>query len=230
MHGLSAAGILAAWEAGEWLGPLDRALTLLRAAGEDGELADLPLAERDRRLLTLRRETFGEQPDCVASCPGCGEELEFALSCSELAEALGVRPPEMIELAGGAVSLRPLYSRDLAQAVALPAADVALFLCSRACPEIDELPPESLPEVRALVEAREAAGEICLSLACPGCGSTWPEVLDVPAHIWHEVEATAWHVMTEIAEIAGAFGWSEADILALSERRRRGYLAIARGG
>jgi hypothetical protein len=31
-----------------------------------------------------------------------------------------------------------------------------------------------------------------------------------------------------VAEIAAAFGWTEAEILALSETRRQAYLALAR--
>ena len=34
----------------------------------------------------------------------------------------------------------------------------------------------------------------------------------------------------EVGEIAAAFGWSEAEIMAMSEARRTTYLDIARGG
>ena len=41
------------------------------AAGE-GHPADLPLAERDRRLLSIRADTFGRLLSLLATCPKCG--------------------------------------------------------------------------------------------------------------------------------------------------------------
>jgi hypothetical protein len=37
-------------------------------------------------------------------------------------------------------------------------------------------------------------------------------------------------VLAEIAELAAAFAWSEAEILALSPPRRRAYLELLRAG
>jgi len=230
MAGLSAAATLEAWELAEPLGPLDRALALLWAAGERGDLAALPLAERDRRLLALRDATFGESLDCVASCPECGAASEFALNASNLAQALTVPAPETIERAGASVALRPLDSRDLAAAAALPETEVPVFLRRRACPSADTLPPELIAEIDSRIELREGAGELRLALACAHCDATWQESFDIAGHLWTELAAAARRVLAEVAEIAAAFGWSEAAILALSETRRRSYLTLARGG
>src|SRR5262245_3241326 len=104
---LSVSDILAAWETGYARRTLDRALTLLWAAGaaEDQDPADLPLVERDRRLLSIRAETFGPSLSARATCPECGAQLEMELDASVLADAL--RAP-----AGGQTP-RPMTSRDL---------------------------------------------------------------------------------------------------------------------
>lgn len=232
MRGLSAAGILTAWESAEPLQPLDRALAMLWAAGEtDGgdDLAALPLAERDRRLLALREATFGARLDCIATCPNCGAELEFALSAPELIGSLPAPEPETVARDGVSVAIRPLDSRDLAAAAALPGAEAAAFLRGRACPAADSLTPELIAEVDARIEAREGGAELRVSLACADCGAAWAESLDVAGHLWAETATAARRVMAEVAEIAAAFGWSEAAILAMSEARRRTYLALARG-
>jgi hypothetical protein len=228
MRGLSAAEIVAAWEAGERRSPLDRALMLLWAAGEEGDTAALPLAERDRLLLAVRAMTFGDTMACVAACPGCGETLEFDLTIAEIAPALVAPEPETIEHDGTNLAIRPIDSRDLALAPSDPV-EAAAFLRARACPGSETLPMEARSAIEARIEAREAEAELSLSLSCAACGTAWREVLDVVRHLWTEVAAAATRVMGEVAEIAAAFGWSEAAILAMSEPRRRGYLALARG-
>ena len=62
MRGLSAADVLRVWERGAGQHPIDRALTIL-AAGDPGAAdtssGDLPLGERNRRLLAIHERTFG---------------------------------------------------------------------------------------------------------------------------------------------------------------------------
>ena len=227
--GLSASAIVGAWELAEARGPLDRALLLLWAAGAADEPAALPLAERDRRLLALRRASFGDGLACVVDCPACGAALELELSSAELADALPAAAPEVIEAGGTRVELRPLDSRDLAAAASLPESDVAGFLRARACGR-EALPEAVAAEVDARLEAREALTELTLSLACAACGAAWRDSLDVGAHVWSEVDQAARRMMGEAAAIAAAFGWSEAAILAMSDARRRVYLELARGG
>jgi len=227
--GLSASAIVGAWELAEGRGPLDRALLLLWAAGASDDPATLPLAERDRRLLALRRASFGDGLACTVACPACGAPLELELSAAELAAALPAAAPEVVEGGGVRIELRPLDSRDLAAAAALPEAEVAGFLRARACGR-EALTAAIAAEVDARLETRAAAAELTLSLACAACVAAWRDSLDVGAHVWSEVDQAARRVMREAAEIAAAFGWSEAAILAMSDARRRVYLQLARGG
>jgi hypothetical protein len=229
MGGLSAADTVLAWETGAGLGPLDRALVMLWAARSPGDPADLPIAERDKRLLRLRAATFGDRLDCVATCPDCGEVLEFELDASDLATALVVPEPESVEIASHTLEQRPLTSRDLAAAATLPDDAAEAYLRHSACPGAETLPANALADLDARIAAREGAGEPNLSLACAACGTAWKEPLDIPGHVWVEIEAAARRIMTEVATIAAAFGWTERDILAMSEARRRTYLQIAGG-
>ena len=128
------------------------------------------------------------------------------------------------------VTLRPLTSRDLAAAAGLDGAEVAGFLRARLTGRPVDMPEEAARQIDALIEEREAAGELACRLTCPDCGADWTEYLDVAAHLWAEIEAAAHRLLHEVAEIAAAFGWSEAEIMAMSEARRAAYLDIARGG
>ena len=46
----------------------------------------------------------------------------------------------------------------------------------------------------------------------------------------HEVQARARRLLREVDVLARAYGWTEADVLALSEQRRTAYLEIVREG
>src|SRR5262245_58016762 len=120
MHALGADTMLAVWERGHALHPIDRALLIL-AAGEPTDVEPdqpfrLSLGRRDALLLTLRAATFGQQLCAYVRCPRCNGELEFDLTCDSL-QADGAAPTlDAFELniAGYQVRLRALNSADAA--------------------------------------------------------------------------------------------------------------------
>jgi hypothetical protein len=212
---LGRSGILAAWEMGATRRPLDRALAILWAAGaaSDGDPADLPLAERDRRLLDIRAGSFGPVLPARATCPECGAELEMDLDTRDLVSAL----PQ------GDGELRLLTSRDLAAVAELDTQAAAEALRARLGGE--EAEGEALD--RQIEESAKAA-ELSTRIICVDCGAAWTEMLDVTAHLWADVEAAAHRLLAEVAALAAAYGWTEGEILSLSPARRAAYLAWAR--
>lgn len=221
---LTSAGILSAWEAGAGRRPLDRAIALLWAAGENDPAA-LPLAERDRALLRLRAATFGPGFTARATCPECGEDLEMEFTADAVAAALPTAREAVLDIDGDAISLRPITSRDLA--AAMTETDMRAALRTRLTGR-DVLPETALPMIDAEIETRAEAAELCTRLTCTACQATWTETLDVPVLLWAEVEARALRLFGEVAEIAAALGWSEREILSLSAPRRAAYLSLAR--
>ncbi|MHA6262313.1 hypothetical protein ACXYMO_03850 [Arenibacterium sp. CAU 1754] len=229
-RGLSAEAVLAAWEAGVRRGPLDRALTLLWAGGQGEVAADLPLSERDRRLLDLRAATFGPGLDCMATCPECGAEVELSLDAGMLAGALAAPNGSAVRVGGRDIALRPLTSRDLAAAQGVEAEALPGFLRARLAPDSGTLAETDTKALDAEIEAQAAAAEALCRLFCPDCGADWREAFDIAAHFWSEVEAAAYRTLGEVAELARTYGWSEPEILALSPVRRSVYLRLARDG
>lgn len=228
--GLSAEAMLAAWEAGARRGPLDRALVLLWAGGQGDGAADLALTDRDRQLLELRSATFGPRLDCKAACPDCGAEVELSVDAEVLADALTVAEPSMIAADGREIVLRPLTSRDLAAAQGIDAEALPDFLRDRLASDSRALRPLEIAALDAEIEAQAQAAETVCRLSCPDCDTEWREALDIGALLWDEVEAAAWRTLSEVAELARAFGWTEAEVLALSSARRSAYLSLARVG
>jgi hypothetical protein len=67
-----------------------------------------------------------------------------------------------------------------------------------------------------------------LALACPGCGEAQEQTLDPVDFLWSQVQAVARRVLVEIHTLASAYGWSEREILGMSDLRRSLYLQMVR--
>ena len=237
---LSAAGVLAVWDAGRDRHPVDRALLLLAAAqpGEPWErLAALPLPERDARLLELRMAALGPTLAVRAACPACAEPLEFSLEVPALLAAGGAPPP--LDASGGGVTVRFRLpdSRDLAAAARARDVDGARRLLAARCVveaaaanggavDPDDLPDAAVDALSARMAEAAALADLVIALTCPACGAGWEPTLDPAEFVWAEVAARARRTLREVDVLARAYHWSEADILAMPPGRRRAYLEL----
>jgi hypothetical protein len=68
--------------------------------------------------------------------------------------------------------------------------------------------------------------EAPLDFICPSCGHQWRAFFDIAAFFWAEIAAQARRLLREVHILASAYGWREADILAMSARRRQAYLEM----
>jgi hypothetical protein len=228
---LSPSNVLALWEQGRARHAIDRALLLFAAARPDlpaDRLADLPLGQRNAALLRLRHATFGPEIRAYLDCPGCGERMELALQVEMFL------PPESEALTGeleaDGFRLRLPTSRDLAALLAHEdVTSAAADLLERCCvARPDGASPSSLhrllEKIENGLETRDPCANIELSLVCGSCAHAWAAPFDIPAVLWDEVEARARALLATVHTLARAYGWSERDVLALSEQRRAAYL------
>jgi hypothetical protein len=234
MRMLADADLLALWDRCHGQAPGRRAVALLAAAEPDADPAALPAGRRDAALLRLHTRALGGRLEAVASCPACGERLEVTLDAAELALAGGPAPERepVVRAAGHEVRFRAPTAADLA---ALPRDGAELLArCVTAARRLRDgaaVAADALPEpVRAAVERAMAAAdpgaELDLALSCPACGHGWSEALDPVEFVGVAIEARARRLAGEVHALAGAYGWSEAEILAQSPARRRLYLEV----
>lgn len=239
---LTAADLMSIWERGRRSHPVDRALLMLQGACpdlSDDALARLTIGERDRLLLAARACTLGERLDASASCPQCATALEFSVAANDLhqaEEASGARALIELEEGGFHIALRPPDSGDLAAISA--AADVTtarqqlLRLCVVAARrdgesvDVSQLPSAVLARIPAILEQCDPLAEIVLDMHCAACGYSWSLLFDIAAFFWSEIEALAGRLLAEVDALARAYGWHEADILAMDGTRRAAYLGM----
>jgi hypothetical protein len=243
MRPLSAYDLLRVWEVGEDQHPLDRALTLLAATCPEltwDELAALSIGQRDARLLTLREQISGPRLNGFVECPRCAERLEFDVAVADLrvmeAPDLGEEAWELVT-GGLALRFRLPNSRDLAAVLGCQDPTAARNQLVQRC--VLEASRDGVPvaasELSADVVTRLARrmsecdpqAEVLLNLSCPVCDYAWKALFDIVAFFWAELAAQAKRLLREVHALARAYGWSEADVLDMSARRRRFYLEMA---
>jgi hypothetical protein len=252
MHPLSAAQVLALWDAGQTRHPIDRALLALALAMPEeapDELADRPVGWREINLLALRNATFGSALDGYAPCPSCGSLMEFSLDGAALLDGLPAPDCAARVLVDGRQWRLP-STRDQAMILAAPdpetavdwlldrcridksdSSDVLTTIETTAGPRVNRkksqklnFSPALISELESRMEALDPAADIRLGMRCTDCGHVWDAVLDIGTCFWDELGSRARQLLEAVHRLASAYGWREAEILALSPARRAAYL------
>ena len=245
MRELSVPELLEIWERGSDQSSTERALTLLHAAHPDLEtdsLASMSIGRRDALLLSMRESTFGRRLASITNCPDCCEQLELGFDIDQIRVADSISELEQSNaLSAGEYRLmfRLPDSRDLM--IAANAGDVASAqeILMKHCVlsahsnggqvEIDRLPAEVFEKVEQEMSRLDAQANIQVELECPSCHIGWTVAFDILAFFWSELDAWAQRLLVEVHKLASAYGWPEADILAMSAARRNIYLNIVNG-
>jgi hypothetical protein len=213
----------------------------------EDELASLPLGRRDALLLSLRERSFGPTLASYSECPECGQGLEFTLRVSELVvsrddsesgEPESERARREFELASQDYSLRFRLpdSADLMSVSACKDASGARMMLAERCllrvtragreAALHELPEQAMGELAARMIECDPQAEVLLDLDCPACAHSWIVVFDIASFLWTEVSALARRLLRDVHALARAYGWSESDILSMSDARRQFYLEM----
>jgi hypothetical protein len=239
--GLTPSDLLELWERGPGRSPAERALLLLAATSpgtSSDALARLSIGERDARLLALREATFGPTLVGLATCPACRDSVELSVEAAGLRVA--AEPDPQIErslaVAGGEVHFRVPDSLDLAAIAGTHDVAIARQRLIERCVSavdreghplaLDQLPAGVLEAIAERMARADPQADVRFALACPSCAHRWEATFDIATFLWREVEAWALRLLREVHTLAMAYGWREAEILAMHPVRRQVYLAM----
>jgi hypothetical protein len=240
MMAFDAYDLIALWERDQGLSVADKALLLLalaRPGVSQQELGAMPIGARDRALFEMRRALFGNRLEGLAVCSECGEQLEMELPIADfLAGAKPAEPTDHASITAGGAEVRfRLPTTDDAVLVSRirdnSDARQALVRCcivnatqGGASVAPGDLDSEIIARVSQEMEALDPLSEIRLTLACSACEHTQSVLLEVASYLWQELVSEAERLLEDVRILAREYGWREADILAMSGRRRQFYL------
>ncbi|MDH4273635.1 MAG: phage baseplate protein [Gammaproteobacteria bacterium] len=242
MRALKASELLRIWDEGQTCSAADRALQLLATIGvtaDPRQLATLTIGQRDAYLLQLRQYTFGDVMQARTLCPHCKGPLEFALPVSQLLAAHAMPGPPCwhdLDFEEWHLRFRLPNTEDLfyiagvgdvnAQREELLARCITDVRRGEKETGIWEMTNEVIRLVVDKMENLDPYAEINLKLSCPECGADWDALFDILGYLDREISMYARRLLREVDVLARAYGWCEADILALSSRRRNAYIGM----
>lgn len=246
MRRVSGAALLRIWEQGQGRHALDQAMAILAEAFPEvavGTLAALSIGQRDAYLLEVYKDTFGGHLDALVDCPQCRETLELPLRVDDVRVAPEAEPTGdagCLHADGYEVRFRLPNSVDLAtvvrQADVLTDLAVARAILLQCCVleathaghavAVTDLPETVITTLGAHLEACDPQAEVQLNLTCPACDHHWCTLFDIVTFFWATVRSQAKVLLRDVHTLARAYGWHEADILAMSEVRRQCYLEM----
>jgi len=245
MRPLDASELLNAWEQGLNHPILQRALILITAACPElnsGAVANLSIGARDARLLQLREWMFGPQLLNTAQCPQCGERVEWEGKTTDMRiQAVGDADSAeefSLEVDGYRLRFRLPTSMDIAAVMAVAQSDsntgttalvkrcvVSADRTGKTC-DFADLPQHALDALSQKIEKLDPQAEIRTALTCPECSHQWEVLFDIASFIWAEINNWAERTLRTVHRLAGAYGWTEREILNLSPVRRQLYLGM----
>ncbi|MGV8845344.1 hypothetical protein [Tessaracoccus sp.] len=232
--------LLDAWEQAVQVPPPARAAVLVHMAGLVStldEALDLDVGACAALAMRVHRDSFGSGVDAVVACPLCGELLEARLPAEPRRgpDQLSVEAVAPRERAVPGWVVRAPTTRDLLIAARNPESASATLRsrCARPAPDAapspatGEISPEVVAAIDAAAEDLAGVGALLAVVTCPACAAKVDVALDAGALLWERVAAAVPDVLADVATLARAFGWGEAEVLALPAVRRRAYLELA---
>jgi hypothetical protein len=240
------------WEEGESREPWYKAVKILSYAFPgvaEKELMEWSIGRRNTCLLELRRLMFYSPIESFLKCPGCLKQIGYKLNARDIGKIIppGMPIPPMHDISSDRefsltledvdIRFRPLDSRDLEAVDGSGDAAVARRrLIERAVIravkddkdlDVIQLPDSIMNTLREKMSSDYDPGfEIRLALECPFCGHKWAVCFDILTFLWTEIKKQAQDLLQEVHTLAGAYGWSEKDILDMSAARRQYYLDL----
>jgi hypothetical protein len=230
------------WEVGLGQHSLDRALTILMAAFPDttrSTLATLSVGQRDSCLFAVRQSTFGAHLNSLATCPACPEQIEFTLDLHQMQITVDTQPNSSIyalSLDANTIRFRLPDSRDLAALVGSRDSSTARNILLHRCViqveqdgkalTVEELSEAHIVQLATQMKEYDPLAEVSIDLTCPACGASWQALFDIESFLWKEIATQARRLLRDVHLLARAYGWREADILAMSTARRQFYLEM----
>ncbi|WP_194825054.1 phage baseplate protein [Nocardia sp. XZ_19_231] len=229
--------LLAAWDYGCDRSLTHGALALLATVNPGAslnQLATLSIGDRDRQLMGLRAQLFGDLASCLAVCPTCQASLELSFGIGEVQPAPSA-DGGVLCTGGFEIAYRTPTSADLLDVAESPpprARELLLARCVRdvrlegEATRLDTIPTDVIDALVDALAQADPAARVEFALACPECANHWAEPFDIASFLWAEVDHWAQRQLREVHMLALAYGWRERDVMAMSARRRRRYLEL----
>ena len=181
----------------------------------------------DRRFLMARLDALLGVGGAwiTGACGGCGEPFDVYVDPADVpVKPAGAGYPfVLVPTSRGEREFRVPTGEDQDAAAGTDPAEALSRLAARLSgDESSAWSDEDLAAIDAAVEEVSPRVAACVSTTCPECGAR----AELPLDHYRVLARDAVAVFEDVHTLASAYGWGEADILALPQARRRVYLDL----
>lgn len=197
---------------------------LVEAADGHGPVAQDTPGTRNQRLLRLHAGIAGGTLEACAACPCCDEKNEFDVPVKGLLALPPVDREASIALGRSVFRLPRVADLELRGS----SAEAPALRIARACRLSGEEPIDDalLAALGTRFDAADPAAAVSLEIACAACGMGFPVAVDVALLVGEACARAAENLLRDVDALASAYGWNEAEILAVPAERRRRYVSM----
>ena len=180
--------------------------------------------------MLLRGRLFGPRVSGQDSCAECGTVLDVSFDLGALAAGHApARTPVTVRVGKRMLRCRPLTTADLIAAAEADGPGFRAGLLARCVTGSDgqpatDLPAPAMAKVMSALSAADPLADVRLAVTCGECGHQWDITFDIASFLWTEICAAVERLLSDVHVLARAYGWSEAEVLAVGPRRRQYYL------
>jgi hypothetical protein len=185
-------------------------------------IATLPAGDARFLMSRLARHFGCDQRWITADCASCGKPFDFPVALGDLPAAQGDGGTGTVPTSIGPVTVRPPTCADQIAIARARGGDRASLLLQRCITpsDLSGLSDGDLLAIDAAIAARSPSIPAGASAQCPDCGHG--NAVPVSASDW--LADLGDGPLEDVHVIASAYGWHEADILALPRAKRAAYL------
>lgn len=225
------ASLISIWEMKQDSTVTENAIRLLSVFTDADNPECLSIGERDRLVMAIRKKLFGSKLRGLNTCPFCRVDLMFDVDIDSLDFDSFNGQFTCISEGVNAV-VRTITSRDIINIQQVDPTQRRHALLSRCLVTVNGrsvadsnvLTDEHIKKIEDTMEASDANSLISAEQICASCGKSWSVILDIVSVLMEDIDVYVRHRLLKVCELARLSGWSETEILGMSNCRREYYL------
>ena len=204
--------------------------TLLARCTDKAALSMDTPGMRNRRHLLLHRQLVGREMEAQAQCPQCATMCEFMLPISAMLDSPAPDSSQVLEIeeAGTTYRFRLPTMEDIGKLdPQMPAGQIGRVL-AEAC-QADKsrpLPDRVVARLNQLLDEVDPLATPLFDVHCSDCGHNFSAAVELASFVAREFDTLFERLLRDVHGLARAYGWGEAEILAIPPARRARYLAM----
>lgn len=205
--------------------------TLAFPQSEFSTIMEWSIDKRDTVLFHIRRALFGNQFTNIAHCPQCSQKLEWEFSYQQLQIPSILDIKDNVEIPLNITGTKMLVRLPTSIDVKLNNENEILNNCILNHSDLkDKINANKLPDFNTKINDAFAANchasNISYQLQCVDCSHNWQGIFDILSYLWKEIDQWAKGFLQQISLLAKNYGWSELEIINMSQNRRNHYLQL----